>query len=44
MTVTDDGAGGARLKPGGGLAGLPDRVQTVDGRLSSRARRAVRPP
>jgi signal transduction histidine kinase len=34
MSVTDDGAGGARLKPGGGLAGLADRVQTVDGRLS----------
>ncbi len=33
MSVTDDGAGGARLKPGGGLAGLADRVQTVDGRL-----------
>jgi signal transduction histidine kinase len=34
MSVTDNGAGGARLKPGGGLAGLADRVQTVDGRLS----------
>jgi len=34
MSVTDDGAGGARLKPGGGLTGLADRVQTVDGRLS----------
>jgi len=34
MRVTDDGAGGARLKPGGGLTGLADRVQTVDGRLS----------
>jgi signal transduction histidine kinase len=33
MTVTDDGAGGARLVPGGGLAGLRERVQTVDGRL-----------
>ncbi len=33
MTVTDDGAGAARLVPGGGLAGLLDRVQTVDGRL-----------
>jgi signal transduction histidine kinase len=33
MTVTDDGAGGARLVPGGGLAGLAERVQTVDGRL-----------
>jgi signal transduction histidine kinase len=33
MAVTDDGAGGARLVPGGGLAGLRERVQTVDGRL-----------
>jgi len=33
MTVTDDGAGGARLAPGGGLAGLLERVQTVDGQL-----------
>ncbi len=33
MTVTDDGAGDARLTPGGGLAGLLERVQTVDGRL-----------
>jgi len=34
MSVTDDGAGLARLKPGGGLAGLAERVQTVDGLLS----------
>ena len=34
MTVTDDGAGEARLTPGGGLAGLLERVQTVDGRLA----------
>jgi signal transduction histidine kinase len=34
MTVTDDGVGGAELAPGGGLAGLLDRVQTVDGRLA----------
>jgi signal transduction histidine kinase len=33
MAVTDDGAGGARLVAGGGLAGLRERVQTVDGRL-----------
>ena len=33
MTVTDDGVGGARLAPGGGLAGLLERVQTVDGTL-----------
>src|SRR5580704_9585789 len=31
LTVTDDGDGGARLVPGGGLAGLLERVQTVDG-------------
>ena len=33
MTVADDGTGGACLSPGGGLAGLLERVQTVDGRL-----------
>jgi signal transduction histidine kinase len=33
VRVTDDGAGGARLVPGGGLAGLADRVATVDGAL-----------
>ena len=33
ITVTDDGAGQARLARGGGLAGLLERVQTVDGRL-----------
>jgi signal transduction histidine kinase len=33
MSVTDDGDGGARLVPGGGLAGLLERVQTVDGKL-----------
>ena len=33
MSVADDGDGGARLVPGGGLAGLRERVQTVDGRL-----------
>jgi signal transduction histidine kinase len=34
MIVTDDGAGGARITAGGGLAGLRERVQTVDGRLA----------
>ena len=34
MTIRDDGGGGAWLAPGGGLAGLRERVQTVDGRLS----------
>jgi signal transduction histidine kinase len=33
LTVTDDGSGGATPAPGGGLAGLLERVQTVDGRL-----------
>ena len=33
LSVTDDGDGGVRLVPGGGLAGLRERVQTVDGRL-----------
>jgi signal transduction histidine kinase len=33
MMVTDAGSGGAQLAPGGGLAGLLARVQTVDGRL-----------
>ena len=37
MTVTDDGSGGAQLAPGGGLAGLLERVQTVDGRLDVRS-------
>jgi signal transduction histidine kinase len=33
LSVTDDGQGGARAVPGGGIAGLVERVQTVDGRL-----------
>jgi signal transduction histidine kinase len=33
ITVSDDGTGGARLESGGGLAGLAERVETVDGRL-----------
>ena len=33
VRVSDDGSGGARLEARGGLAGLADRVQTVDGRL-----------
>jgi signal transduction histidine kinase len=35
MTVTDNGSGGARIAAGGGLAGLLERVQTVDGRLTA---------
>jgi signal transduction histidine kinase len=34
IRVTDDGRGGARLVAGGGLAGLAERVRTVDGRLA----------
>jgi len=33
LRVRDDGTGGARIEAGGGLAGLADRVKTVDGRL-----------
>jgi signal transduction histidine kinase len=33
VRVTDDGVGGARMEAGGGLAGLAERVRTVDGRL-----------
>jgi signal transduction histidine kinase len=33
LTVADGGRGGARIVEGGGLAGLADRVRTVDGRL-----------
>jgi signal transduction histidine kinase len=34
VTVTDDGVGGARLRPGGGLTGLSDRVQALGGTLT----------
>jgi len=33
IRVSDDGCGGARLEERGGLAGLAERVRTVDGRL-----------
>jgi signal transduction histidine kinase len=33
LKVSDDGQGGARIEAGGGLAGLAERVNTVDGRL-----------
>jgi signal transduction histidine kinase len=33
VRVSDDGAGGARIEDGGGLAGLAERIRTVDGRL-----------
>ncbi len=34
IEVWDDGAGGARIEPGGGLAGLESRVAGVDGTFS----------
>jgi signal transduction histidine kinase len=34
VRVTDDGAGGAELRTGGGLAGLADRAATIDGVMS----------
>ena len=34
LQVTDDGAGGATVTPGGGLDGLASRVGTVYGRLT----------
>jgi signal transduction histidine kinase len=33
LAVSDDGTGGARITAGGGLAGLLDRVRSVDGTL-----------
>jgi signal transduction histidine kinase len=33
LRVSDDGTGGARIEARGGLAGLAERVTTVDGRL-----------
>jgi signal transduction histidine kinase len=33
IRVTDDGTGGARPVPSGGLRGLAERVRTVDGRI-----------
>ncbi len=33
LRVSDDGCGGARVGARGGLAGLAERVKTVDGRL-----------
>lgn len=34
LQVADDGVGGASIRPGGGLAGLRERIRTVDGRLT----------
>jgi signal transduction histidine kinase len=33
VEVRDDGPGGATFVPGGGLAGLRDRVQGLDGQM-----------
>ena len=33
VRVSDDGRGGARLSPGGGLAGLAERLRSVDGTM-----------
>jgi signal transduction histidine kinase len=33
LRVSDDGTGGARIEARGGLAGLAERIRTVDGRL-----------
>jgi signal transduction histidine kinase len=37
VRVSDDGCGGARIETRGGLAGLAERVRTVDGRLQVRS-------
>jgi signal transduction histidine kinase len=34
VSVTDDGHGGAVMRPGGGLSGLQDRVRTIDGEMA----------
>ncbi|MBK1789253.1 sensor histidine kinase [Prauserella cavernicola] len=34
VEVTDNGRGGAQIRPGGGLAGLADRAATIDGVIS----------
>ena len=34
VSIEDDGAGGATTQPGGGLAGLRDRAEALDGSLS----------
>ena len=34
IEITDDGKGGAVIRPGGGLAGLADRAATLDGTIT----------
>jgi signal transduction histidine kinase len=41
ITVSDDGHGGAVLRPGSGLAGLRDRVAAVGGSLSLDSRQGI---
>jgi signal transduction histidine kinase len=38
ICIDDDGRGGAAVIPGGGLAGLRDRIEAVDGRLTVTSR------
>ena len=40
VTVSDDGVGGAELAPSGGLSGLRDRVEALDGTLSVQSSQA----
>jgi signal transduction histidine kinase len=37
LTVSDDGVGGATLSPSGGLAGLRDRIEALDGTMAVRS-------
>ena len=37
VVVKDDGKGGARFEPGGGLEGIRDRVEAVNGRAELRS-------
>jgi signal transduction histidine kinase len=37
LRISDDGCGGARVETGGGLAGLAERISTVDGTLQLRS-------
>jgi signal transduction histidine kinase len=33
VEISDDGVGGARIEPGGGLSGLGDRVRAIEGEI-----------
>lgn len=41
ISVTDDGAGGASLRAGGGLRGLADRIDALGGRLTVTSSRSA---